>query len=298
MIFFIAIHSACTTDYNPGDLKYREPDCIGVNSLLNPLNPIQINLFQIRRNNNKYASSGLEGAHVTFKEDNSILYEGIVTDSILILPQKPQAGKNYYIEVSYRGLPTVKAFATVPAVIKCNVSMELVEYKWGRSEGYLVKVKDVEMNKQSKATLWITAYETRTDEDNFEFGELYCNSALADKDNMQADGNGALNKWVGSVYYEFFLRIKNKNVFMLDELIFSPFSYMNRESQSLVIQLTTANPEYDQYCKTLYKQELIKSYDDALSMMFYQPQEIYCNIENGLGIFAGINEQKYYFDAK
>lgn len=290
---------SCITDYDVGILKYRTTECIGINAVLNPENPIQINLFQIKIENNKYVSSGLQGGVVVLKEDESTLYEGVVSDSILITPQSPQVGKSYSIEVSYGGLETVTASTSIPEAIACNVSMELVDNAYGYRKDYLVKLDEFNINTLSKSSLWITAYAISPDNEVAEFQELFCNSALTDKENAEAGVNGVQNKWVGAVYHEFFLRIKNKNTFLLDELLFTPYTYRNLEDdEKLVVQLITANPEYDQYCKTLYHQELIKSYDDALSMMFYQPQEVYCNIEHGLGIFAGINQQTYYFDAK
>ncbi len=292
---------ACESDYDIGKVKYGMDECIGVNAVLNPLNPVQINLFQLKRENKKYVCSGLEGAYLIIKEEDTILYDGLSADSILTLPQHPQAGKSYSIEVSYGSMETVIARTEIPENIRCNVSMELVPVNINSSsKDYLVRLNSFEVNSQSKASLWITAHQATTDGVAKELEKLYCSHALTDRENAETDTNGARNKWVGSVYYEMFLRFKCKNTYRLDEILFTPYAYnYNSNMEKLVVQLVSANPEYDQYCKTLYRQELIKSYnDDPLSMMFYQPDEIYSNIENGLGIFAGINQQNYYFDAE
>lgn len=300
ILIVTGILSSCESDYDIGTVKYGMKDCIGVNAILNPLNPIQINLFQLKRENNKYVCSGLESAHVILKEGENILYDDLSADSMLILPQHPQVGKSYSIKVSYDGMETVTARTEIPENIQCHVSMELVLADINyTTKDYLVRLNSFEVDSQSKASLWITAHQAIADGDVAGIETLYCSHALLDRENAQADSNGARNKWVGSVYYEMFLRFKNKNTFLLDEILFTPYEYnYDTDVEKIVVQLISANPEYDQYCKTLFRQELIKSYnDDPLSMMFYQPDEIYSNIENGLGIFAGVNQQNYYFDA-
>lgn len=299
LLLFTGTLTGCVTDYDIGTLKHREAECIGINAILNPLDAIRINLFRIKIMDGRYFSVGLQGSYVIVKEGSSVLYEGASADSILVLPQSPEPGENYSIEVSYNGLETAKANTTVPQAIDCNVSMQLVDNRYGYSKDYLVRLDSFHINKSSKSSLWITAYETNPDNSALECEELFCNNALTDRENAENYTSGVRNKWVGAVYHEKYLRVKNKNTFLLNELLFTPHAYLKwDETDKLVVQLTAANPEYDQYCKSLYRQELIKSYDDALSMMFYQPQDVYSNIEHGLGIFAGINQQTYYFDAK
>ncbi|MDL2247228.1 DUF4249 domain-containing protein [Bacteroides sp. OttesenSCG-928-J23] len=295
IVSIASLFVGCTTDYDVGNMHYGKGECMGVNAVLSPQNPIRINLFQVRMKDDTYSSSGLMGAHILLEEDGRVIYEGVSADSILVLPEKPQVGRLYSIKVSYAGLKSVTAYTTIPEAIACDVSMEIVENSWSTKD-YLVKLDAFEVSRQSKASLWVTAHEENADGEMFGFWQLYCNSSLLDRENAEIGVGSMQNKWVGAVYYELFLRIKNKNIAQVNEILFTPYTYGYQKDAKLVIQLVSANSEYDQYCKTLYRQQLIKSYDDALSMMFFQPEEVYGNVENGLGIFAGVNQQSYYFD--
>lgn len=83
-------------------------------------------------------------------------------------------------------------------------------------------------------------------------------------------------------------------------LIFTPnFVYSSgvvmpdSRQKSIMVKLITASAEYDQYNKTLFEQKSMIVYDNDISSIFYQPKSVYCNIENGLGIFAGMSEVDY-----
>ncbi len=88
----------------------------------------------------------------------------------------------------------------------------------------------------------------------------------------------------------------------LDELVFTP-NYVgdghpqrNLLQTGIKVKVMTASPEYDQFCKSLYEQKSMIVYEGDISSIFFQPKTVYSNIENGLGIFAGVSEMNYVFD--
>ncbi|WP_303228496.1 DUF4249 family protein, partial [Parabacteroides goldsteinii] len=66
------------------------------------------------------------------------------------------------------------------------------------------------------------------------------------------------------------------------------------EPHKIEVKVISAAPEYDQYCKTYYQQLSKIIYSNDISAITYQPIQVYSNIENGLGIFAGMNETSHY----
>jgi hypothetical protein len=134
------------------------------------------------------------------------------------------------------------------------------------------------------------------------------------------------HKEVGSIYHDYYLRIKNGNLPFLDNIVFSP-DWVNTDHLSdafdtiivwpgwypdgsdrestrrdpwpfhtkTKVRIITASPEYDQFHKSYYEQENETLTSGDLGVVF-QPNRVFSNIENGLGIFAGMNETHILFD--
>jgi len=149
---------------------------------------------------------------------------------------------------------------------------------------------------------------------------LYASNVFLDPIN-RTNGMEVKDKDVGSSVFEHFMRIKNRNLPHLNNLIFvslmppdgyyepfeidynDPWSYWDHEwtwiaydDYYYLVKLVTAGPDYDMYYRTYYQQTSYMVYDDDISAMFYQPVQVYSNINGGLGIFAGLNESNYTFD--
>lgn len=293
LLFF----TACSVDYPLGETFIDEPDRIIVNSILTPVNEIEVKLFYTHKTGSGYGFSGLRGAHVLLKENDLVLYDAVCPDSILRLPYKPMTGSVYSIKVSTDNLPEVNSETSIPAQIQCEVDMA---YNGRSSIVYLDKFVIPENN---RSVLWILAYQLYEEFGIFQYTDLYTKHALIDKSNS-VSGMDVENEEVGSVYYEGFLRVKNKNLPYFSNLAMTPsrtYYWKNPDTipsasvpHDIMIKLLTATPEYDQYSKSLYDNKSMVIYDDGLSTIFYRPQAVYTNIKNGLGIFAGRNEIDYY----
>jgi hypothetical protein len=257
----------------------------------------------LQNKNNQYSYTGLEGTHIIIKEEQNILYDDICYDSIFIMDYFPVVNAAYTIEISCNNLKTVKAYTRIPPAIKCKSHFTSGAYYWQDSE-YKMKLDSFEIPQMENVCLWITSYQIFQNNEEVQYNELYTKNPLVDKTNSVA-GMGVKNEAVGSIYHNGFLRVKNKNLSFLDELVFTPnyvyvLDNMPDESFSpqtkIKIKIITASPEYDQFSKSLYEQKSMIVSNGDISSVFFQPKTVYSNIENGMGIFAGMNEVDVLFD--
>ena len=300
---------SCSADYDIGQSNLLEQNRLVVNSLLNPTQPINVYFYKVERVDTGYCISTIRDINVILKENESVLFDGICSDTVLQLDYYPKAGLSYSIETSFPGFETVSASATVPNAIFCKAEMD--NSNGNNSWEWLIVLSDFNMPANSQANLWITAYAVYDDEIE-QYRDIYASNLLVDKVN-QISGMPVLNPTVGSLYHDAFLRIKNNNLPDLDRLVFTPtnsgyYKYIEFDPENPVsfdtwygqkqisIKLITASKEYDQYCRTLYLQKSMIIYDNDISAIVYQPVQVYSNIKNGMGIFAGLNETNYYFD--
>jgi hypothetical protein len=300
--FFCAmllLFMSCAVDYDMEQSSVNESERLVVNGLLSPIKPIQVHLYKLQKGQQGYSCIGIIGAHITLKENETILFDGFSSDSVFTINYLPVAGAAYSLEVSYENLPTVTAKTNIPKAIHCTARFTHGIY-WD-TRLYLIKLNDFDIPQNSQASLWLTAYELYEDGGIVQYNELYANNVFIDKTNS-VGGMDVVNDSVGSIYYESFLRIKNTNTSKMEDLLFTPTkSYLfgeeySSEQKKIQVKLIAASPEYDQYHKSLYEQKSMIINDDDITSVFYQPNAVYCNIENGLGIFAGMNEVDYVFD--
>lgn len=292
---------ACSTDYDIGKSTIIEHDRLVVNSLLKPANPISVYFYTTFGTDSGYRYAGVKDVEVLLKENGTVLFNGICTDTVLSLDHYPKAGAAYTIEASLPGYDKVTADTSIPLPIRCNAEMQIL----GNIDSYvfdlLINLHTFDYPEDGQASLWVTTcaiYEN----DTLQYNELYANNMLLDRINRET-GMEVKNEFVGSIYYNAFLRIKNKNLPHLEEIVCTP-EYLSRPPErdhtiwpgQIGVKLTAASREYDSYCRNLYEQKKMVIYDDDISAIVFRPIRVYSNIENGLGIFAGINETNYQFD--
>jgi hypothetical protein len=291
---------ACSVDYDIGQSNIMEQNRLVVNSLLNPHQPTSVYFYKTERVDTGYRFSTVRDVKVVLQEDGKALFDGICSDTVLHLDYHPKAGAYYTIEVSYPGLETVSAETFVPNSITCKAKM-IMEYRsdWDK---WLADLSEFKLPTGSQASLWITVYTCHENGFVSQYHDIYANNLLIDNVNKQT-GMPVMNPVVGSIYYDAFLRIKNGNLPNLDKLVFTPahaYHYgsiiPNSPEKQINVKLIAAGREYDRYCHTLYEQKSMIFYEDDISAIVFQPIQVYSNIKNGLGIFAGINETNYYFD--
>ncbi|GHT11411.1 hypothetical protein FACS189426_13250 [Bacteroidia bacterium] len=271
-----------------GDSFIDEPNRLVVNSFLNPNHPMDIYFYTTLKMDSGYWFKAANGVRVLLKEDETILYDAICPDTLLHLDYYPVTGKNYTIEAVLTGYETITAATSIPKTISCEAKVEKVkQFYWN---DYRVDLSAFQFPPANEESLWITAYKVFKEDEISQCHTIYVNNILIDKVNQEV----GLDETLGSITHNSFMRIKNKNLPKLDKIQFFPG--INYEQMQVQIKLIAASKEYDQYNRSLYQQQNMIIYDDDISSVFFQPVQVYSNIRNGLGIFAGWNEVNYFLD--
>ncbi|MDR2774773.1 MAG: DUF4249 domain-containing protein [Tannerella sp.] len=310
-ILLVLVFSACTADYNMKSTDVDEPNRLVVNSFLNPEKPIRINFYTLDRTDTGFVCRTAENLYVKLTEDDRTLFEGWCADSMLILDHHPRVNVKYRIDVSLTGYASVWAETTVPSSIMCKVRAEPFSQSYHSSEMKYFLSDFAGNHEREKTSLYVQVYSMLGGDTLMPGGDMYASNVLLDPMN-RTNGIEVKDADVGSSCHERFIRVKNRNLPYLDHLIFitaMPYGYYHHYTEEnrvvwisfdvkkYLVKLITAGPDYDMYRRTLYQQAAYIVYDDDISAFTYHPVQVYSNISGGLGIFAGINETDYFFDA-
>jgi hypothetical protein len=286
-IILLCLFSSCAYDYDMGNSFIEEPNRLVVNGLLNPNHPVDIYFYTTLKTDSGYWFKPKNDIRVLLKENETILYDAVCPDTLLHLDYYPIRGKNYTIEAILSGYETVTAATSIPETISCEAKVEKIrQFYW---DSYRVDLSGFRFSSEGEESLWITAYRVYETVETSQCRTIYVNNILIDKVNQEV----GLDETLGSVTHNSFMRIKNKNLPKLDQIQFFPGSI---DSEQTHVQVIAASKEYDQYNRSLYQQKSMIIYDDDITSVFFQPVQVYSNIRNGLGIFAGWNEVNYFLD--
>ncbi len=287
IVFLQIVCVSCSIDYIPNLISEKDQNKLIVNCLLSPQNKIQVQFYTTFQENNNYAYKAIKNISILLLENDSILFSGISSDSILNLNYYPKAGKLYSIKASANGLKEISAFTKIPSQLKCNGKYIA---KYG-----VVNIYDFNYENDNFAA-WFTANYLKNDTLDNSFTEYITNNLFVDIVNQSNDTYYG-NEVLGSLYCDGFIRIKASNIIHLDSLKFADMRpLLNSPYQKLTgirVNIISASNEYDQFNKSIFQQISIPTESD-INAMFYQPVRVYCNIKNGLGIFAGLNQSYLY----
>jgi hypothetical protein len=280
--------TSCTVDYSPDLNADAVQNLLIVNSYLSPQDKISIHFFSTYTDGLNSNYKGETDVTVLLKENDSILYSGTCSDSVLKLDYYPKAGRTYSIVASAEGLSSVSAETIIPVSVTCEAKLD--------SASYIITLRNFNRISSQNSPVWITANYMKDDNIDDAFSEYITNSSLADYVNKSNEIEN-VNAVLGSLYCDGFIRIKAANVLLLDSIRFSddyPLLYTStRHYTRIRVTLLTASNEYDQYNRTYY-QQMSTPAENNINAMLYQPVHVYSNIKNGLGIFAGLNQSFYY----
>jgi len=312
-LLFCFLMAACAVDYDMKSIDIDEPNRIVVNSFLTPEKPISVHFYTVNRTDEGFTYRTADNLHVKLTEDNHVLFDGLCADTILAIEHRPQAGARYRIEVSLTGYASVWAETTVPSPITCTTRAE----PFG-DDPYYTEMKYflsgfAGVYEQENTSIYLLAYSLGDDDTILQCSNYYASNVLLDPIN-RTNGIEAKDQDVGSASYDYFMRVKNANIPYLNSLIFITYmpdthivyyddddgkhaEWVTVHVQNYLVKLITAGPEYDMYHRTCYQQANYIVYDEDFTAILYQPFQVYSNINGGLGIFAGMNEANYYFDA-
>jgi hypothetical protein len=315
-ILALCLTAGCMVDYDMKPIDIIEQNRIVVNSFLNPEKPISVYFYTVNRTDTGFVYNADNNLQVKLTEDGRTLFNGLCTDTVLTLEHHPKANAKYRIDVSLTGYEPVWAETTVPTAITCKARSEhfyLSEWSYySNSEKFFLS--DFTGNYERENTsLYVLTFSLGENDTIMQCFSYYVSNVLLDPTN-RTNGMEVKDKDVGSSVHDYFMRVKNRNIPYLDNLIFitdMPDSFYDyyydedgRHSYSknvdvklYLVKLITAGTDYDMYFRSFYQQKQYIVYDDEISAIFYQPIQVYSNINGGLGIFAALNESNYYFDA-
>ncbi len=204
------------------------------------------------------------------------------------LDYTPTAGSQYQLKVEVPGASTIEAYTQMPPnaeVSKAAISntayrKHLIQNQ--AAQPYYIFVMNQEGNE-------ITA-NPQVEADNTLEMHVGTNHPQVDHFNMQDESMQSL--WgsdFSTMEFMAYLRIEaDAN----EESI--PFYIEGRLSHCLVF-IRTASQEYDRYLKTsLQKMLVYEAFDD--DTQWFDENDIYSNIPNGLGIFAAYNDQTIVYN--
>jgi hypothetical protein len=265
----------------------RVSDKIVVNGFLTPEETVRMLFGVINRAETGYVYRAASGMKVTLTEDGNVLYDGICEDTVLSLDYQPKENKRYRIEARLDGYEPVSAETTVPEAVAC-----VLGYRWKNSDYYnanlICRLYDFSnYGKNAQSAVYVSYYTPKGTDTLMELTSLYSMNLLIDNIN-RIGGMPILDEEAGSLYFENFMRVKRKNIPLIDTLVFAPeYGY-----DGGILRMLTASDEYDRYMRTFYEQAMNIAYDD-FSGAFARLVPVYSNVSGGLGIFAGHN-QTYY----
>jgi hypothetical protein len=265
----------------------RVPDKIVVNSFLTPEENIRVLFGVINRADSGYVYRPANGMNVKLTEDGSVLYDGICEDTLLTLDCRPKEKSKYRIEASLDGYESVSAETAIPEAVACKLKYKL------KGSGYyypnlICGLYDFSnYGKDGQSAIYVSCYVLLEGDTLQEISSLYSVNMLIDNLN-RVGGMPVLDEEVGSLYYDNFMRIKKKNIPLLDTLVFAPEYGGGPRDGSRIVRILTASEDYDLYTRTFYEQIANYAYDEFMGA-FARQVRVYSNVSGGLGIFAGYN---------
>jgi hypothetical protein len=188
-------------------------------------------------------------------------------------------GANYRVEVQIPGFNTVSASTLIPR----KTTLQCTQYGVGQWAWDLAYDLSFEAIPSEVSAYYILTYVQMNQGDPLCHDGIYCNSTLADPFNraLQSKGPAGFN-----YLHDAFVRCGASSfIGGKGEL---KFASMNGRKRTRIYVIAAGN-EYDKYFKSAYLQ---RSYDYEVSLPFsYHPVPLPSNVNNGLGVFAGVNIQ-------
>ena len=244
------------------------------------------------------------------REDENVIAAFEKASEEILIDYHPVAGKKYELRVHVPGYGKVKASTHVPLPPRADAIY--TGERWaGRYDLYHhFNITSISPQEPGRA-VWITAYSQYDDGSILgPSSELYCNNGFIDQINGVRDDMDAMARG-SNIGYEKFIRVPFKNIGRTGDI---SFSFDASEKQSLMppyplpddwdcsqleelplkylyVSVIAPSDDYDRYFRSLYKQELY-NYDPDMPL-FDETVNVYSNVENGLGIFAGYSTSTY-----
>jgi len=264
--------TSCETETEIKEMKYQKK--IVVNSLFSNEKAIEVDVSQSRSVLDKNSSFDLEGSKV------QLLYSGGTIDLFFDTIDKkyyltnhflPVPGTEYTIQVQSPGFVTARSTTKLIALPQ-NLVFELIENTSVDSDGV------------PQDQLRVSLLDHKGEENYYQMQLYYYSSTQLGfmpfvPENADSENTGLFRNSDNS----FLFSDKNKDGQTISFKFTIPFD-QSTGTPRFMIEFFSLSKDYYEYERT---QTLYNQGEAGFGSLFFEPVQIYSNISNGLGIFAG-----------
>jgi len=273
LLFLVSILFSCVQDVN---LEYDHEPKLCLNCILNPDSIITATLTLSHALENSENFEKVNNASIKLFENDTLKGELIlISDGKYLLKQKPVSGKTYKIVAEASGHTQIKANTTVPEkpiIVYSKDTTRIIE----SVNRPIMNINVAVMDKVGNNFYWL--YSTYIRKGRRDGGGCNAiNAPYVDTFNRYIDSDSKYG-------FRHFLQIRMTDEgYDGEQLIFTipDMTGSGINSQSFM-HFLNADENYDKYIKTT----LIKRMSENDDLPFYEPVQIYSNMENGYGIFG------------
>lgn len=298
----------CSYDFIPdGDLWLNYKPRVVVNSIICPDSTISVKLFWSKQSNSQTKGfDTVKFAHVRVNENDTPIIDTDVKGGVARSQIHPKAGARYSIHITVPDYGELTATTYIPEQPK--IDAKFVKEVGDRMQYAHFIINSIELPQQSEA-LWIVGTFIFNDASRNTMGPFYANNPYPDHINLELDSEDVSLKG-SNVGYGEFVRTERDKVKYMFPFEFSTHFFCSSDTEydpetGEIIGTTEKYPEkmyvtalatsedYDNYHRTAYRQKQnheLPSLDDT--------KHVYCNITNGLGIFAGYSSASFLHQYK
>lgn len=292
--FLAALLSSCEKEI---ELKTKSSKCIVANALITDNEPIEVSVYSGVDFVGRNSSQWLENATLAVYRDCELLEEinGMNTDSSYRTSVIPIVGETYTIKVDCQRFPSATATATVPNPLQVKVLQTDSVRMFVESDGYITY--------KSTGEVEISIADTTSELRYYLLTIIGYHYFMKNPDDIKTmlltpkyNNATAQQTSMSDILRHLF---ESSDVKEIEEKDYILLSNQNWRGKSITLRFglshTSTIPSDinvmsfdEEYYKYFISKELQKSGEED-DLMFGEPVNIYSNVKNGLGLFAGYN---------
>lgn len=313
LLLLITIITSCSGIYTP-DQKFMDnytPKVV-VRGILCPDSIVKIELRWSKKLGDLAETyAPVNGAQIVITEDGQPFFSGVTVDGVVQKEIYPKVGKQYNLFVQVEGQNEITASTTIPEnsdlqyTTRCKDKSEGMSY----SRGYiLMDISQIYPAKNIRS-IWFRTKEIYELSDGKFNSELFTNNPFVDQINCESDTRDVQYRESNKNFSPGFVRVPRSSFGLLtpftlavevwwDSDIWVPDGsedewgrpggeYIPNPMTHIALVAITPSDDYDKFCRSAYKQLASMA---NVSPFLNDIVSVYANVKNGLGIFAGYNQ--------
>ncbi len=292
IFFAIFLFSSCTEEI---PLEIESEEEVVVNCLLTTDSVQELTLTYSKSLDGGIYSSGVDSATVTLYQDDHEIGEFVKSGSTTWkLTYSAVLGKKYNLKIDIPGEDEITASTTMPSASNLSVVSDTIE-----SENQYINIFEQKKQYNNQWIFCLNAADDSSflvnplDTPSVSTSDVLLESIGTDHPNTDLfNQEGTLSDILGDdaqfPAYNYYIRLisdSTSDITFGIEAAFDSFHF---------VVFRNSSDEYDKYLKTsLQKMFLYIDEDDVVQ--WFDEDEVYTNINNGVGIFGAYYDQEFYF---